>query len=153
MNDTFARLARWVEHAAGSPIAFALAALTVGIWGATGPLFGWSDTWQLVINTGTTIVTFLMDMSGRAVIEDGAIVIRVPIANLPAVVEGSWAAGGMDTRFKVTDPEAFAKDLVIELNDENEIGTTRVHKMFDKAIEGAINWGAEGIEEHEEQEA
>src|SRR5438874_1340792 len=38
----------------------ALALLTVALWAATGPLFGWSDTWQLVINTGTTIVTFLM---------------------------------------------------------------------------------------------
>lgn len=94
-----------------------------------------------------------MDMSGRAVIEDGAIVIRVPIANLPAVVEGSWAAGGMDVRFKVTEPDAFAKALVVELNEEDEGGTTRIHKMFDRAIEEAINQGAEGIEEHEEQEA
>lgn len=89
---------------------------------------------------------------GRAVIEDGCIVIRVPIQNLPAVVEGSWAAGGMDTRFKITDPEAFAKDLVTELNHENDIGTTRIHSMFDRAIEEAINQGAEGTEEHEEQE-
>lgn len=95
----------------------------------------------------------MSEYSGQAVIEDGCIVIRVPVQNLPAVVEGSWAAGGMDTRFKVTDPDAFAKDLVIELNQENDIGTTRIHKMFDRAIEEAINQGAEGIEEHEDQEA
>ncbi len=45
---------------AGSAWAFAAAASVVLVWGATGPLFGYSDTWQLVINTGTTIVTFLM---------------------------------------------------------------------------------------------
>lgn len=44
----------------GSPKAFILAVGTVLVWAITGPLFGWSDTWQLVINTGTTIITFLM---------------------------------------------------------------------------------------------
>ena len=56
----FDRVARWTERQVGRPAAFALALLTVTLWAATGPLFGWSDTWQLVINTGTTIVTFLM---------------------------------------------------------------------------------------------
>jgi hypothetical protein len=94
-----------------------------------------------------------MDTSGKAVIEDGVIIIRLPVANLPAVVEGSWASGAMDVRYKVTVPEDFAKDLVRELNEENEIGTTPIHKMFDAAIDKAIEWGAEGIEEHEDQEA
>ncbi len=44
----------------GRPLTFVLAVVIILIWGATGPLFGFSDTWQLVINTGTTIVTFLM---------------------------------------------------------------------------------------------
>jgi low affinity Fe/Cu permease len=56
----FSRLARWTAHAAGRPIAFALAVAAILIWAATGKLFHFSDTWQLVINTGTTIVTFLM---------------------------------------------------------------------------------------------
>src|SRR6516162_3925553 len=56
----FDRFARWTEHQLGRSIAFALAVLSIVVWGVTGPLFGWSDTWQLVINTGTTIVTFLM---------------------------------------------------------------------------------------------
>jgi len=56
----FDRFARWTERQLGRSVAFALAFLSVVVWGATGPLFGWSDTWQLVINTGTTIVTFLM---------------------------------------------------------------------------------------------
>jgi low affinity Fe/Cu permease len=56
----FVRFAQWVSHATGRPQAFFLAVATILIWGALGPLFGYSDTWQLVINTGTTIVTFLM---------------------------------------------------------------------------------------------
>src|SRR5438132_7020584 len=57
---SFEQFARWTEHQVGSPTAFWLALAVVVVWGASGPFFGWSDTWQLVINTGTTIVTFLM---------------------------------------------------------------------------------------------
>src|SRR3954452_1369037 len=56
----FDRFARWIEHQVSTPLSFGIAAGTVAVWAITGPLFGWSDTWQLVINTGTTIVTFLM---------------------------------------------------------------------------------------------
>ena len=56
----FTRFAKWTAKATGRPLAFALAVLVIAVWAITGPLFGFSDTWQLVINTGTTIVTFLM---------------------------------------------------------------------------------------------
>jgi low affinity Fe/Cu permease len=56
----FSDLAETVSRAAGRPWAFAAAVAIVLIWAISGPLFGYSDTWQLVINTGTTIVTFLM---------------------------------------------------------------------------------------------
>jgi low affinity Fe/Cu permease len=56
----FDRFARWTEHQLGRSVTFALAFLSIVLWGVTGPFFAWSDTWQLVINTGTTIVTFLM---------------------------------------------------------------------------------------------
>ena len=56
----FTKFAQKTAQLAGRPITFILAALTIVMWAATGPLFGYSDTWQLVINTGTTIVTFLM---------------------------------------------------------------------------------------------
>ena len=49
-----------MANASAKPVTFSAAVLTVLIWGATGPTFGYSDTWQLVINTGTTIVTFIM---------------------------------------------------------------------------------------------
>jgi low affinity Fe/Cu permease len=60
MGRFFERVSGVVATAAGQPSAFALALAVIIVWGLTGPLFQWSDTWQLVINTGTTIVTFLM---------------------------------------------------------------------------------------------
>ena len=59
-RSIFASFARWIEQQVGRSTAFVLAILAVVLWAVTGPFFGWSDTWQLVINTGTTIVTFLM---------------------------------------------------------------------------------------------
>ena len=59
-RSRFSRFAKWTAHTTGHPLAFVLATVTVGVWLVSGPLFGYSDTWQLVINTGTTIVTFLM---------------------------------------------------------------------------------------------
>ncbi|HTJ29106.1 MAG TPA: low affinity iron permease family protein [Acidobacteriaceae bacterium] len=59
-GDRFGRFATLCSDSLGSKWAFALAGLVIIVWAATGPLFHYSDTWQLVINTGTTIVTFLM---------------------------------------------------------------------------------------------
>jgi low affinity Fe/Cu permease len=56
----FHQFSKVVSHWTGRPSAFVVAALVVVVWGITGPIFGYSDTWQLVINTGTTIITFLM---------------------------------------------------------------------------------------------
>lgn len=58
--NVFERFSSKVSHATGSPMAFILAMCTIIIWAVTGPIFNYSDTWQLVINTGTTIITFLM---------------------------------------------------------------------------------------------
>src|SRR5688572_20144423 len=59
-TSPFSRFAKWTSHVCGTPAAFGIAVGTIVVWAVTGPLFGFSDTWQLVINTGTTIVTFLM---------------------------------------------------------------------------------------------
>ncbi|SRR5712691_3992195 len=56
----FTRLTKWTAHASGRPQSFFVASGVILLWAASGPLFGFSDTWQLAINTGTTIVTFLM---------------------------------------------------------------------------------------------
>ena len=59
-HSRFSSFANWTARASGHPAAFMTAGLVILVWGVTGPVFAWSDTWQLVINTGTTIVTFLM---------------------------------------------------------------------------------------------
>ena len=60
VSSLFNRLAKWASRFTGRPLCFALALLVVLAWVVTGPIFQFSNTWQLVINTGTTIVTFLM---------------------------------------------------------------------------------------------
>lgn len=60
MKEKFRKFALRVSNAVGTPTAFLSAVLVVLLWALTGPVFGFSDTWQLIINTGTTIVTFLM---------------------------------------------------------------------------------------------
>ena len=59
-NSIFTRFAKHTAILAGKPVTFGLAVLLLIVWAFTGPFFGFSDTWQLVINTGTTIITFLM---------------------------------------------------------------------------------------------
>jgi low affinity Fe/Cu permease len=56
----FTRFTKCTAHFTGQPATFALAALVIAAWAVTGPIFRFSDTWQLVVNTGTTIITFLM---------------------------------------------------------------------------------------------
>ena len=58
--SVFTRFAKWAARATGRPATFIGAALLIVVWAITGPIFDFSDTWQLVINTGTTIITFLM---------------------------------------------------------------------------------------------
>lgn len=60
ISNSFNRLAKMAARFTARPASFALAAIVILAWLASGPLFGFSDTWQLVINTGTTIITFLM---------------------------------------------------------------------------------------------
>ena len=60
MDRFFTRIATAISIAAGQPVTFLLAVAIILVWGITGPIFHFSDTWQLIINTGTTIVTFLM---------------------------------------------------------------------------------------------
>ncbi len=60
VSNTFSSMASFTARASGRPATFALCCLIIIVWATTGPLFHYSDTWQLIINTGTTIITFLM---------------------------------------------------------------------------------------------
>jgi low affinity Fe/Cu permease len=78
-----------VTQWAGSSWAFAMAALVVVVWLVTGPLFGFSDTWQLVINTGTTIITFLMVFLIQRAQNKDALAIQLKLDELVAAVQGA----------------------------------------------------------------
>jgi low affinity Fe/Cu permease len=60
MDQFFTRIAAKIASAVGQPLAFVIAFCAIIAWGVSGPMFGYSDTWQLIVNTSTTIVTFLM---------------------------------------------------------------------------------------------
>lgn len=90
--------------------------------------------------------------SATAIIEDGAIVIRVQISALQSIMDGGFACAAYDKRYRVTDPEGFAKEIARELNNEDEEGSTPVHKLFDDAINEALNQGAQHADEHPVQE-
>jgi len=60
MENLFTKIANAVAHAAGKPVTFVICCAVIIIWACSGPLLGFSDTWQLIINTSTTIITFLM---------------------------------------------------------------------------------------------
>jgi Predicted small integral membrane protein len=60
VSKTFTDLSNWVAQVSGRPVTFAVCLAVIAIWALSGPVFGFSDTWQLIVNTGTTIVTFLM---------------------------------------------------------------------------------------------
>ncbi len=59
-NTLFDRFAKWTSRTVGHPVTFAVAVLIIVVWAITGPIFGFNNTWQLAINTGTTIITFLI---------------------------------------------------------------------------------------------
>ena len=83
------RFAARITVFAGSTTAFVLALSTIIVWGLSGPLFGYSDTWQLVINTGTTIVTFLMVFLIQRTQNKDALAIQLKLNEIVAVLEGA----------------------------------------------------------------
>ncbi len=91
-QSAFTRFAKWAARMAGRPATFAAAVLIIVLWAAAGPLFGFSDTWQLTINTGTTIVTFLMVFLIQNTQNRDAEAMHVKLDELIRAIEGAHNA-------------------------------------------------------------
>lgn len=90
MKDSLAsRFATWVSEKSGSTPAFMLAMAAIVIWGVTGPIFHYSDTWQLVINTSTTIVTFLMVFLIQRAQNKGELAVQLKLNELVAAIDAA----------------------------------------------------------------
>ena len=92
MSEAFRKFASKVSAATGSAWAFLAAVAIIVVWAVTGPLFGFSDTWQLVINTGTTIVTFLMVFLIQNTQNRDSLAIQVKLDELIRSIEGAHLA-------------------------------------------------------------
>ena len=112
----FDRFARWIEHQTGTPLSFGLATGTIAMWAVTGPFFGWSDTWQLVINTGTTIVTFLMVFLIQSTQNRDTRALQLKLDELIRVNEQ-------------------APNSLLNLEDLSEAEIERVKKAFDRIVQ------------------
>jgi low affinity Fe/Cu permease len=86
---SFERMARAISQFTGSTPAFVLAVLVVLVWAITGPLFHYSETWQLVINTGTTIVTFLMVFLIQRTQNKDSLAVQLKLNEIVAALEGA----------------------------------------------------------------
>src|SRR5437763_2121773 len=85
----FSRFAAWASHSTGSTAAFLLACLTIVVWLVTGPIFHFSDTWQLVINTSTTIITFLMVFLIQRAQNKDALAVQLKLKEIDAAMGGA----------------------------------------------------------------
>jgi low affinity Fe/Cu permease len=103
MKEAFRQFAESTANAVGSHWAFLAAVMTIAVWGLTGPLFGYSDTWQLFINTGTTIITFLMVFLIQNTQNRAARIVGLKLDELLRAVEG--ARTGLVTLDHMSDDE------------------------------------------------
>jgi low affinity Fe/Cu permease len=112
MPSTFHRSATAASAAVGTPWAFAAAVGIVLAWAVSGPLFGFSDTWQLVINTGTTIVTFLMVFLIQNTQNRDTRVVQLKLDELIRAVAGA--------RNSLVDMEDMSDEALAQLQEEFE---------------------------------
>jgi low affinity Fe/Cu permease len=92
VTESFTRFAKATARTSGHPTTFGLAALVILVWAITGPIFKFSDTWQLVINTGTTIVTFLMVFLIQNTQNRDSVAMQIKLDELLRAVKGAQTA-------------------------------------------------------------
>ena len=113
----FDRFSKTVAHSAGHPIAFVAAVLVILLWIVGGPLFGFSDTWQLVVNTATTIVTFLMVFVIQNTQNRDGAAVQIKLDELIRSVQGAHNGLLNLEELSESDLETFRKQYV-ELAEE-----------------------------------
>ena len=89
VSEFLEKFSHQATRATGTSVAFVLAVLVIVVWGITGPIFHYSDTWQLVINTGTTVVTFLMVFLIQRAQNKDALAIHLKLNEIVAAMEGA----------------------------------------------------------------
>ena len=92
IGDSFARFAKATARQSGHPVTFVLAVLVILVWAVTGPVFHFSDTWQLVINTGTTIVTFVMVFLIQNTQNRDSVAMQIKLDELLRALKGAHTA-------------------------------------------------------------
>ena len=117
-TSRFTRFAKWTARATGRPAAFMLATLVIVVWVLTGPLFGFSDTWQLVINTGTTIVTFLMVFLIQNTQNRDTEALQVKLDELIRATKG-------------------AHNALLDLEELDEVQLDRIRRSYEALAKGA----------------
>jgi low affinity Fe/Cu permease len=119
-HDFFRKFAHRTSNGVGSPWAFIVAVLIIVVWALTGPLFHFSDTWQLVINTGTTIITFLMVFLIQNTQNRDAIAIHLKLDELIRALKGA--------RNKLVDLEELSDEELEKLRQEfHRLGEEHPH--------------------------
>jgi len=126
-NNAFTRLAKMASRFTGRPLCFGLALLVVLAWIVTGPVFGFSDTWQLVINTGTTIVTFLMVFLIQNTQNRDAVAMQLKLDELIRAVDG-------------------ARNAIVSLEDSGEEELAKVKEGFDSIAREARANGSDDLQ-------
>jgi len=110
MRNLFRRVAHVVSEAAGSPYAFLLAITVIVVWACLGPWTGYSDTWQLVVNTATTIITFLMVFLIQNMQNRDANAVQLKLDELIRAVDSA--------RNRLIDLEDLSDEELKELRDD-----------------------------------
>ena len=110
MERQFAKFANATAKATGSPVAFLLCVLAVVVWAGTGPVFKFSETWQLVINTGTTIITFLMVFLIQNTQNRDTMALQIKLAELIIAMRGAHNNMAIAEELSEDDLEALHKE-------------------------------------------
>jgi len=127
IRDSFRHFARKASAVLGSAWAFIGALVIIGVWGLTGPMFHFSDTWQLIINTGTTIVTFLMVFLIQNTQNRDAKAMHLKLDELIRAVQGA--------RNRLVDLEALSDEELKKLEDQFKNLRVRAQRMPEVEVE------------------